>query len=134
MIAALFYNPTKKDWAINILNDIEKSSQKGYEFWGQVSCRPLTMEFTMNEPYMLEGLSSWKKYMTERDSKNKIKILQDDNFRKKVRDEIYDTSKNKLFVGDWEKVKLIQAANLNNKKFEGMNIRDISVKEKKRSF
>ena len=36
MIAALFYNPTKKDWAINILNDIEKSS-KGYEFWGQVS-------------------------------------------------------------------------------------------------
>ncbi|MBV68588.1 MAG: hypothetical protein CMJ08_02160 [Pelagibacterales bacterium] len=134
MIAALFYNPTKKDWAINILNDIEKSSQKGYEFWGQVSCRPLTMEFTMNEPYMLEGLSSWKKYMTESDSNNKIKILQDDNFRKKVRNEIYDTSNNKLFVGDWEKVKLIQAANLNNKKFEGMNIRDISVKEKKDPF
>ena len=47
------------------------SSKKGYEFWGQVSCRPLTMEFTMNEPYMLEGLSSWKEYMTEKDDQKK---------------------------------------------------------------
>ena len=29
MIAAILYNPTKKDWAISILNDIEKSSKKG---------------------------------------------------------------------------------------------------------
>ena len=71
MIAAILYNPTKKNWAINTLNDISNSSKKGYEFWGQVSCRPLTMEFTMNEPYMLEGLSSWKEYMTEKDTKKK---------------------------------------------------------------
>ena len=71
MIAPILYNPTKKDWAINILNDLDESSKKGYEFWGQVSCRPLTMEFTMNEPYMLEGLSSWKEYMTEKDNKKK---------------------------------------------------------------
>ena len=42
MIAAILYNPTKKDWAINTLRDIAISSQKGFEFWGQVSCRPLT--------------------------------------------------------------------------------------------
>ena len=68
MIAAILYNPTKKDWAINTLKDISISSQQGFEFWGQVSCRPLTMEFTMREPYMLEGLSSWKPYMTEKDN------------------------------------------------------------------
>ena len=37
-------------------------------------------------------------------------------------------------MGDWDKVKLIRAINLNNKKFEGMNIRDISSKEKKDPF
>ena len=67
--------------------------------------------------------------MTERDSKNKIKILKD-VISEKSKNEIYDASKNKLFVGDWEKVKLIQAANLNNKKFEGMNIRDICERKK----
>ena len=134
MIAAILYNPTKKDWAISILNDIEKSSKKGYEFWGQVSCRPLTMEFTMNEPYMLEGLSSWKEYMTERDKYKKNNILKDIGFRNKVKEEIYDTTKNKLFVGDWEKIKLLKAINKNNIKFEGMNINDISIKEKKDPF
>ena len=134
MIAPILYNPTKKDWAINILNDLDESSKKGYEFWGQVSCRPLTMEFTMNEPYMLEGLSSWKKYMIEIDNKKKLDILRDKGFRKKVREEIYDTSKNKLFVGDWEKIKLIKAVNKNNKKFEGMNISDISLQENKDPF
>ena len=134
MIAPILYNPTKKDWAINILNDLDESSKKGYEFWGQVSCRPLTMEFTMNEPYMLEGLSSWKKYMIEIDNKKKLDILRDKGFRKKVREEIYDTSKNKLFVGDWEKIKLIKVVNKNNKKFEGMNISDISLQENKDPF
>ena len=134
MIAAILYNPTKKDWAISILNDIEKSSKKGYEFWGQVSCRPLTMEFTMNEPYMLEGLSSWKEYMTERDKDKKNNILKDIGFRHRVKEEIYDTTKNKLFVGDWEKIKLLKAINKNNIKFEGMNINDISIKEKKDPF
>ncbi len=134
MIAPILYNPSKKDWAINILNDLDKSSKKGYEFWGQVSCRPLTMEFTMNEPYMLEGLSSWKKYMTEIDNKKKLDILGDKNFRKRVKEEIYDTSKNKLFVGDWEKIKLIKAVNKNNINFEGMNISDISLQENKDPF
>ena len=134
MIAAILYNPTKKDWAISILNDIEKSSKKGYEFWGQVSCRPLTMEFTMNEPYMLEGLSSWKEYMTERDNDKKNNIMKDIGFRHRVKEEISDTTKNKLFVGDWEKIKLLKAINKNNIKFEGMNINNISMKEKKDPF
>ena len=124
----------KKDWAINTLNDIGKSSKKGYEFWGQVSCRPLTMEFTMNEPYMLEGLKAWKEYMTEKDDQLKTSILKNKDFRKRVKEEIYDTSKNKLFVGDWEKIKLIEALNKNNKKFEGMNIKEIALKENKDPF
>ena len=134
MIAAILFNPTKKDWAINTLNDIGKSSEKGYEFWGQVSCRPLTMEFTMNEPYMLEGLRAWKEYMTEKDDQLKMSILKNKCFRKRVKEEIYDTSKNKLFVGNWEKIKLIEAFNKNNKKFEGMNIKEIGLKENKDPF
>ena len=103
-------------------------------FGGQVSCRPLTMEFTMNEPYMLEGLKAWKEYMTEKDDQLKMSILKNIGFRKRVKEEIYDTSKNKLFVGNWEKIKLIEAFNKNNKKFEGMNIKEIGLKENKDPF
>ena len=131
MIAAILYNPTKKDWAINTLRDIAISSQKGFEFWGQVSCRPLTMEFTMREPYMLEGLSSWKRYMREKDNLKKNEILNNTNFRKKVRKEIYDTTKNKLFVGDWKKIKLIKAIDKKNIKYQGLDLEKISDLEQK---
>ena len=88
----------------------------------------------MREPYMLEGLSSWKIYMREKDQTKKINILKDQSFRKKVREEIYDTTQNKLFVGDWKKIKLIKASNQNNKLYEGLNIKEISIKEKKDPF
>ena len=134
MIAPVFYNPSKKDWAINTLDDIGLLKEKGVEFWGQVSCRPLTMEFSMKEPYMFEGLKSWNIYMKENNELKKNNILKSVEFRKKVKEEINDTSKNKLFVGDWTKVKLIKANAKNNKKFEGLTIKEIALEENKDPF
>ena len=80
---------------------------------------------------MLEGLASWKAYMTQKDNEKKIELLQDKSFRKNVKQEISDTTKNKLFVGDWKKIKLIRAKNKYNKKYEGVDIKKISKNENK---
>ena len=134
MVAALLDNPMKKSWAYNILEDITKSQNKGYEIWGQVSCRPLTMEFTMNEPYMLEGLAAWKDYMIQNTVEDKKNVLKKQEFRKAVLDEILDTTKNKLFVGNWEKIKLINTKNSSLSKHIGMNLLDIANSYNKEPF
>ncbi len=134
MVAALLQNPVKKNWAFNILEDIKAAQNKGYEIWGQVSCRPLTMEFTMQEPYMLEGLASWKEYMTQDTIEGKKNVLKNNEFRKKVLQEIEDTTKNKLFVGDWEKIKLLKSTNINLKKYIGKNLYEISKCFNKKPF
>ena len=134
MVAALLHNPVKKDWAYNTLEDIKAVQKKGYEIWGQVSCRPLTMEFTMQEPYMLEGLASWKEYMLQDSYENRMNVLKGNSFRKKVLEEIKDTTKNKLFIGNWEKMKLVRTKNVELKHFEGYNICDISLKFNKTPF
>ena len=126
MVAALLDNPMKKSWAYNVLEDITKAQNKGYEIWGQVSCRPLTMEFTMNEPYMLEGLVAWKDYMIQNTVEDRKKVLKKIEFRKAVLDEILDTSKNKLFVGNWEKIKLINTKNSVLSKHVGKNLLEIA--------
>ncbi len=126
MVAALLDNPMKKNWALNVLEDITQAQNKGYEIWGQVSCRPLTMEFTMNEPYMLEGLSAWKDYMIQNTVEDKKKVLKKIEFRKAVLAEILDTSKNKLFVGNWEKIKLINTKNSVLSKHIGKNLLEIA--------
>ena len=134
MVAALLYNPVKKNWAYNTLEDIKAAQNQGYEIWGQVSCKPLTMEFTMQEPYMLEGLTSWKEYMLQDSYQNKINVLKDNSFRKKVLEEVTDTTKNKLFIGNWEKIKLIKTKNNELKYFEGFNLCEISKKFNKTPF
>ena len=134
MVAALLDNPMKKSWAYNVLEDITKSQNKGYEIWGQVSCRPLTMEFTMNEPYMLEGLAAWKDYMIQNTVEDKKNVLKKQEFRKAVLDEILDTTKNKLFVGNWEKIKLINTKNSSLSKHIGMNLLDIANSYNKEPF
>ena len=126
MVAALLDNPMKKNWAFNTLEDIKEAHNKGYEIWGQVSCRPLTMEFTMNEPYMLEGLSSWKEYMMQDTIEARKKVLKNKAFRRNVLNEILDTTKNKLFVGNWNKIKLINTKNKLLYKHIGSNLLDIS--------
>ena len=131
MVAPLLYNPTKKDWALNTLEEIKKAKENGYEIWGQVSCRPLTMEFTMQEPYMLEGLISWKEYMVQESYENRMNVLKDKMFRKKVLKEINDTTKNKLFIGNWEKIKLVNTKNLEFKCFEGYSLYNIALKYNK---
>ena len=131
MVAPLLYNPAKKDWAYNTLEEIKKAKENGCEIWGQVSCRPLTMEFTMKEPYMLEGLTSWKEYMIQESYENRMTVLKDKIFRKKVFKEIKDTTKNKLFIGNWEKIKLVNTKNLELKSLEGYSLYDIAYKYNK---
>ena len=128
MIAPILYNPMKKNWAIDTLDDINNAKKNGYEIWGQVSCRPLTMEFTMEEPYMLEGLESWKTIMVEKNLEKKINIFKDKKFRLTLLNEINDTSKNKLFVGNWDKIILIETKNNSIKKFVGLTLEDIAKK------
>ena len=110
----------------NILEDITNAQNKGYEIWGQVSCRPLTMEFTMNEPYMLEGLATWKDYMVQNTVEDRKNVLKNQEFRKAVLNEILDTTKNKLFVGNWEKIKLINTKRTSVLKHIGMNLVEIA--------
>ncbi len=134
MVAALLDNPKKKDWAFNVLEDIKTAQSNGYEIWGQVSCRPLTMEFTMNEPYMLEGLASWKDYMIQDTIEEKKNVLKNQEFRKAVLNEILDSTKNKLFVGNWEKIKLINTKRSSLIKHIGMNLLQIAKLYNKEPF
>ncbi len=134
MVAALLQNPIKKNWAFNTLEDIKMFENEGYEIWGQVSCRPLTMEFTMKEPYMLEGLNSWREYMLQNSIEEKTNILKSYEFRKKVIEEILDTTKNKLFIGNWEKIKLLKSNKSILNKHLGKNIYEISKYYNKEPF
>ena len=76
---------------------------------GQVSCCPLTMDFTMQSPYPVEGLKSWKPALGAHGDALKAMLASRD-FRDGVRAELATTTNFRLFNGEWDKVQVVEVA------------------------
>ena len=60
MVAALLHNSTNPQAVFDDLAAIAAANTRGHRLIGQVSCCPLTMDFTLQSPYPAEGLQSWQ--------------------------------------------------------------------------
>src|SRR5262245_31025359 len=60
VIAALLHNSTNPGSVFKDLDAIEQANKRGRRLLGAVSCCPLSMDFTLHSPYVIEGLESWK--------------------------------------------------------------------------
>jgi N-acyl-D-aspartate/D-glutamate deacylase len=58
MVAALLHNGTNPGAVFADLDAIAAANGRGRRLLGQVSCCPLTMDFTLASPYPVEGLAS----------------------------------------------------------------------------
>ncbi len=109
MIAALLHNPTRPERIFEELEQIAAAQARGNELWGQVSCCPLTMDFTLASAYPLEGLTAWAPAMAAEGEALKA-IYADPSFRQAVRDELTQPAGVRLFNGEWDKLALTEAA------------------------
>jgi len=61
VIAALLHNSTNPDSVFKDLRAIEDANQRGHKLVGAISCCPLSMDFTLRSPYVIEGLESFER-------------------------------------------------------------------------
>ena len=109
MIAALLHNSTNPNAVFKDLEQIAEANARGRRLIGQVSCCPLTMDFTLASPYPVEGLQSWKPALGLTGDSLK-RVLADAAFRQSVRNEITAPTTFRLFNGEWDKVHVVEAA------------------------
>jgi len=121
LIAALLHNSTKPDATFNDLAAIGEARARGHELWGQISCCPLTNDFTFKSAYPLEGLDAWKPAMQVEGDALKI-LLMDDGFRARVKDELAMPVGVRLFNNEWDKLELIEASLAANRGLEGKTV------------
>ena len=109
MVAALLHNGTNPQAVFDDLDAITAANARGRAMIGQVSCCPLTMDFTMESPYPVEGLASWKPALGLKGEELKQALSLRD-FRDGVRSELRAPSKFRLFNGEWDKVQVVESA------------------------
>ena len=107
MIAALLHNGTNPDAVFADLDAISAANERGRRLIGQVSCCPLTMEFTLASPYPVEGLKSWQQALGK-EGAALVDVLTDRGFRDGVRAELAAPATFRLFNGEWDKVHVVE--------------------------
>ncbi len=126
MIAALLHNPTNPTGTFEELEQIAQARGRGHELWGQISCCPLTMDFTLASAYPLEGMKAWAPAMKASGDALK-RVLADPSFRRSVKDELARPAGVRLFNGEWDKIELTQAAKAGNRDLEHRTVATLAA-------
>ena len=108
VIAALLHSSTNPNAVFEDLQRIKEANDRGHRLLGAVSCCPLSMEFTMHSPYVLEGLESWKAALGKNGSEFR-EIISSKAFRDAIRAELATPAHFRLFNGEWDKVRVIES-------------------------
>ena len=131
MIAALLHNSTNPDGVFNELDQIREGRERGHRLYGQVSCCPLTMEFTLRAPYPLEGIAAWSPALTAAPDALPG-ILADAGFRDAVERDLNEPAPVRLFNGEWQKLRVLEVLRPENRRFEGRSVAEIAAEEGRR--
>ena len=126
MIAALLHNATNPRAVFDDLDAIAAACARGHRVLGQVSCCPLTMDFTLASPYPVEGLKSWKPVLGLRGNALTT-ALADPAFRAAVRAELAAPTTFRLFNNEWDKVHVVETARAENAALEQRTIAAIAA-------
>ncbi|HXJ07883.1 MAG TPA: amidohydrolase family protein [Burkholderiales bacterium] len=125
VIAALLHNSTNPDSVFKDLRQIEEANARGHKLVGAISCCPLSMDFTLHSPYVIEGLESWKPALPLKGDAFKAK-LKESSFRNAIRQELAKPAHFRLFNGEWDKVEIVES-----KQHEGRTIAAVARETRK---
>ena len=125
MVAALLHNSVAPRAVFDDLDAIAAANARGHRLLGQVSCCPLTMDFTLASPYPVEGLASWKPALGKSGDALRT-VLADPAFRAGVRAELAAPTTFRLFNGEWDKVHVVETARAANAPLEQRSIAEIA--------
>jgi len=128
MIAALLHNSTNPQAVFDDLDAIAAANLRGHPLIGQVSCCPLTMDFTMQSPYPFEGLSSWRLALGLHGDAL-VAMLGAPAFRESVRAELATATTFRLFNGEWDKVQVVETSIPAHARYEQQTIAHIARTE-----
>ncbi|MGZ5157012.1 MAG: amidohydrolase family protein, partial [Caldimonas sp.] len=126
MVAALLHNSVNPGAVFDDLDAIAQANGRGHRMLGQVSCCPLSMDFTLASPYPVEGLASWQPALGLAGPALEA-VLADTGFRDGVRAELATPTTFRLFNSEWHKVQVVETARRENRRLEQRTIADIAA-------
>jgi N-acyl-D-amino-acid deacylase len=125
VFSPVFYNPAFPERALGRLTACEAALDRGSEIYGQVSCQPLSHDFTLDNAYLMYSLEAWSALQSA-DNATVARALRDPAFRTRYREGFKNPRKGLIFYGDWTKVEIASCSRPNNASLEGRTIASLA--------
>ena len=125
LVAAMFYNHLEPESVFTLNGEMRAARTRGHNVIPQVSCCPVTMEFTLQSPYVFESLPAWAPAMAAHGEALK-QLYADPKFRAAVKDDIA-RRRGLLFKGEWDKLHVVVTADPAHRALEGKSIAELAA-------
>ncbi len=132
IVAALLHSNETPEATFEDLAAIGQARLRGGKLYGAVSPCPLNFEFTMHEPYVFEGLASWRPVMEAKQA-DVPGILAGRELRDNVKKELGVRAR-RMFNGHWHQMFVAQTAKPENRHMEARSVQELAQEAGKHPF
>lgn len=126
VFSSVFQNDTFPERGPGQLAECAAAQARGARVFGQVSCQPLTMEFTLANPYPFHSLESWAPLKGAAPARIAA-ALRDPAFRARFRNSLANPRRGTIFYGNWSRLQVAQAATEAGRAAEGRSIAELAA-------
>ena len=126
VFSSVFQNDAFPERGPGQLADCAAAQSRGARVFGQVSCQPLTMEFTLANPYPFHSLDAWaplKGATPERIAA----ALRDPAFRASFRASLATPKRGTIFYGNWARLQVAEVAGKERRAAEGRSVAELAA-------
>lgn len=121
IFSGLLHNEQFPERCPAMLDECVAAQRRGNRVHAQVSCQPLSMDFSLANAYPLQSLEVWAD-LRGADAAAVARAIGDPAFRDAFRRQLATPTKGKLFYGDWHRVEVAQAATPAYRDAEGAQV------------
>lgn len=126
VFSSVFQNDIFPERGPGQLADCAAAQARGARVFGQVSCQPLTMEFTLANPYPFHSLEAWGS-LKGASPDAIIAALGDPAFRARFRASLANPRRGTIFYGNWSRLHVALGASEVGRAAEGRTIAELAA-------
>ncbi|MGE5202677.1 MAG: N-acyl-D-amino-acid deacylase family protein [Acidobacteriota bacterium] len=126
VFSSVFQNDAFPERGPGQLADCAAAQARGARVFGQVSCQPLTMEFTLANPYPFHSLDAWAP-LKGAPAERIAAALRDPEFRARFRTSLATPKRGTIFYGNWARLQVAEVARAEQRTAEGRSIAELAA-------
>jgi len=122
--AIALYNEQYPDRALGVFNDCAAAQSRGNELYIQITCQPLSFDFTLASAYPFYSHPAFDPIKAY-DREQLKTVFRDDSFRERFRADLRNPKPGTVFQGNWERIIVAAPVKAENTRLADRSIAEI---------